>query len=100
VDVIIPRIAASLTKYGSFHSAAVLKCKACLRQTSSIALVRRARNKTALAPQLLARAGVGITKNSICPARPADLDDIVETGRRGAINYLKWPAAHTATEWY
>lgn len=74
VDVVIPRIAANLTKYGS----------AMVRQfemqniptiTSSIAIVR-SRDKLR-SMQLLAKAGVGIPK-TVFVRETADFDDVLE----------------------
>src|SRR5476649_1515286 len=74
VDVIIPRIAASLTKYGSsivrqFESQGVFTT------TNSIALVR-SRDKLR-SMQLLARAGVGIPK-TVFARETADVEDVIE----------------------
>lgn len=72
-DVIIPRISADLTKYGTsivrqFESQGVFST------SSSIAIVR-SRDKLR-ATQLLARAGVGIPK-TVFAKETADLDDVI-----------------------
>ncbi len=72
-DVIIPRISADLTKYGTsivrqFESQGVFST------ASSIAIVR-SRDKLR-ATQLLARAGVGIPK-TVFAKETADLDDVI-----------------------
>lgn len=74
IDVIIPRISASLTKYGSsiirqFESLGVFST------VSSIALVR-SRDKLR-ATQILGRAGVGIPK-TVFARETADLEDVIE----------------------
>lgn len=74
VDVIIPRIAASLTKYGS-SIVRQFEMQGIFTTTSSIALVR-ARDKLR-SMQLLSRAGVGIPK-TVFARETADLDDIID----------------------
>lgn len=74
IDVIIPRITASLTKYGSsivrqFESQGVFTT------TTSIALAR-SRDKLR-ATQILARAGVGIPK-TVFARETADVEDVIE----------------------
>ncbi len=74
IDVIIPRIAPSLTKYGGsivrqFESQGVFTT------TSSIALAR-SRDKLR-ATQILARAGVGIPK-TVFARETADVEDVIE----------------------
>jgi ribosomal protein S6--L-glutamate ligase len=74
VDVIIPRIASSLTKYGS-SIVRQFEMQNVPTVTSSIAVVR-SRDKLR-SMQLLAKAGVGIPKTVV--AREAvDLDDVLE----------------------
>lgn len=74
VDVIIPRIAASLTKYGTsivrqFEMQGVYS-------TSSSLAINRTRDKLR-ATQLLARAGVGIPK-TVFARETADVEDVIE----------------------
>lgn len=74
IDVIIPRITASLTKYGSsiirqFENQGVFTT------VSSIALVR-SRDKLR-ATQIFARAGVGIPK-TVFARETADVEDVIE----------------------
>jgi ribosomal protein S6--L-glutamate ligase len=74
IDVIIPRISASLTKYGSsivrqFESQGVFTT------TTSIALART-RDKLR-STQILARAGVGIPK-TVFARETADVEDVIE----------------------
>lgn len=74
VDVIIPRIAASLTRYG----AAVVRqfeMQNVFTTTTSIALTRSRDKQRSL--QLLAKAGVGIPK-TVFARENADLDDVLE----------------------
>src|SRR5260370_10990256 len=71
VDVIIPRIAAGLTKYGS-SMVRQFEMQNVFTTTSSIALVR-ARDKLR-STQLLAKAGVGIPK-TVFEREAADLAD-------------------------
>jgi len=74
IDVIIPRIAASLTKYGS-SIVRQFEMQNVPTVTSSIAIVR-SRDKLR-SMQLLAKAGVGIPKTVF--ARDAtDLEDVIE----------------------
>lgn len=74
VDVIIPRIASSLTKYGS-SIVRQFEMQNVPTTTSSIAIVR-SRDKLR-SMQLLAKAGVGIPKTVV--AREAvDFDDVLE----------------------
>lgn len=74
VDVIIPRIAANLTKYGS-SIVRQFEMQGTFTTTSSIALVR-ARDKLRTY-QLLARAGVGIPR-TVFARETADVDDVIE----------------------
>ncbi len=74
VDVVIPRIAASLTKYGS-SIVRQFEMLGIFTTTSSIALVR-SRDKLR-SMQLLARAGVGIPK-TVFARETADVDDVIE----------------------
>lgn len=74
IDVIIPRIAASLTKYGS-SIVRQFEMQGVFTTTSSIALVR-ARDKLR-SMQLLSRAGIGIPK-TVFARETADLEDIIE----------------------
>lgn len=74
VDVIIPRIASNLTKYGS-SIVRQFEMQNIPTTTSSIAIVRSRDKLRSL--QLLAKAGVGIPKTVF--ARDAtDLDDVLE----------------------
>jgi ribosomal protein S6--L-glutamate ligase len=74
VDVIIPRIASSLTKYGS-SIVRQFEMQNVPTVTSSIAIVR-SRDKLR-SMQLLGKAGVGIPK-TIVAREAADLDDVLE----------------------
>lgn len=74
IDVIIPRIAASLTKYGC-SIVRQFEMQGVFSTASSIAIVR-ARDKLR-SLQLLARAGVGIPK-TVFARETADLDDVIE----------------------
>lgn len=74
VDVIIPRIAASLTKYGS-SIVRQFEMQGVFTTTSSIAIVR-SRDKLR-SMQLLARASVGIPK-TVFARETADLEDVIE----------------------
>ncbi len=74
VDVIIPRIAASLTKYGS-SIVRQFEMQNVFTTTSSIAIVR-SRDKLR-SMQLLAKTGVGIPK-TVFARETADLDDVLE----------------------
>lgn len=74
IDVIIPRIAASLTKYGS-SIVRQFEMQGVFTTASSIAIVR-SRDKLR-STQLLARAGVGIPK-TVFARETADPDDVIE----------------------
>lgn len=74
VDVVIPRIAASLTKYGS-SIVRQFEMQNVFTTTSSIAIVR-SRDKLR-SSQLLAKAGVGIPK-TVFARETADLEDVLE----------------------
>ncbi len=74
VDVIIPRIAASLTKYGS-SIVRQFEMQGVFTTASSISIVR-SRDKLR-STQLLARAGVGIPK-TVFARDTADLNDVIE----------------------
>src|SRR5579872_5047156 len=74
VDVVIPRISASLTMYGS-SIVRQFEMQNVFTTTSSIALVR-SRDKLR-SMQLLAKAGVGIPK-TVFARETADLDDVLE----------------------
>jgi ribosomal protein S6--L-glutamate ligase len=74
VDVIIPRIASSLTKYGS-SIVRQFEMQNVFTTTSSIALVR-SRDKLR-SMQLLAKAGVGIPK-TVFARETADPEDVIE----------------------
>lgn len=74
VDVIIPRIASSLTKYGS-SIVRQFEMQNVPTVTSSIAIVR-SRDKLR-SMQLLAKAGVGIPK-TVFAYEATDLDDVLE----------------------
>lgn len=73
VDVIVPRIAASLTKYGT-SIVRQFEMQGVFTTASSIAIVR-SRDKLR-STQLLARAGVGIPK-TVFARDTADLDDVI-----------------------
>lgn len=74
VDIVIPRIASSLTKYGS-SIVRQFEMQNIPTTTSSIAIVR-SRDKLR-SMQLLAKAGVGIPK-TVVAREAADLDDVLE----------------------
>jgi ribosomal protein S6--L-glutamate ligase len=74
IDVIIPRISASLTKYGSSITRQ-FEMQNVPTTASSIAMVR-ARDKLR-SMQLLAKAGVGIPK-TVFVRETADFDDVLE----------------------
>jgi ribosomal protein S6--L-glutamate ligase len=74
IDVIIPRISASLTKYGS-SIVRQFEMQNVPTTTSSIAMVR-SRDKLR-SMQLLAKAGVGIPK-TVFARESADLEDVLE----------------------
>jgi ribosomal protein S6--L-glutamate ligase len=74
IDVIVPRISASLTRYGS-SIARQFEMQNVPTTTSSIAVVR-ARDKLR-SMQLLAKAGVGIPK-TVFVREAADFDDVLE----------------------
>lgn len=74
VDVIIPRIAASLTKYGS-SIVRQFEMQGVFTTTSSIAIVR-SRDKLRTM-QLLSRSGIGIPK-TVFARETADLDDVID----------------------
>ncbi len=74
VDVIIPRISASLTKYGS-SIVRQFEMRNIPTVTSSIAIVR-SRDKLR-SMQLLAKAGVGIPK-TVFARESSDLDDVLD----------------------
>jgi ribosomal protein S6--L-glutamate ligase len=74
VDVIIPRIASSLTKYGS-SIVRQFEMQNVFTTTSSIAIVR-SRDKLR-SMQLLAKAGVGIPK-TVFARETADVEDVLE----------------------
>jgi ribosomal protein S6--L-glutamate ligase len=74
VDAIIPRVASSLTKYGS-SMVRQFEMQNVFTTTSSIALVRSRDKLRSL--QLLAKAGVGIPK-TVFARETADLDDVLE----------------------
>lgn len=73
-DVIIPRIAASLTKYGT-SVVRQFETQGAFTTGSSIAIVR-SRDKLR-STQILARAGVGIPK-TVFARETADLNDVIE----------------------
>lgn len=73
-DAIIPRIASSMTKYGS-AIVRQLEMQGIYTLTSSISIVR-SRDKLR-SMQLLARAGVGIPK-TVVSRGAADVDDLIE----------------------
>jgi len=74
IDVIIPRIGASLTKYGS-SIVRQFEMQGVFTTTSSIALARSRDKLRSI--QLFARAGVGIPK-TVFARETADLDDVLE----------------------
>lgn len=74
VDVIIPRIASSLTRYGS-AIVRQFEMQNVFTATTSIAIVR-SRDKLR-STQLLAKAGVGIPK-TVFALETADLEDVLE----------------------
>jgi ribosomal protein S6--L-glutamate ligase len=74
VDVIIPRIASSLTRYGS-SIVRQFEMQNVFTTTTSIAIVR-SRDKLR-STQLLAKAGVGIPK-TVFARETADVDDVIE----------------------
>lgn len=74
IDVIIPRIASSLTKYGS-SIVRQFEMQNVFTTTSSIALVR-ARDKLR-SMQLMAKAGVGIPK-TLFARETAETEDVIE----------------------
>ncbi|MBP7858093.1 RimK family alpha-L-glutamate ligase [Candidatus Saccharibacteria bacterium] len=74
IDVIIPRIAANLTSYGS-SIVRQFEMQNAFTTTTSIAIVR-SRDKLR-STQLLAKAGVGIPK-TVFGRETADLDDVLE----------------------
>lgn len=74
IDVIIPRIASNLTKYGS-AIVRQFEMQNLFTTTSSIAITR-ARDKLR-SMQLLAKAGVGIPK-TVFARETADLEDVLE----------------------
>jgi ribosomal protein S6--L-glutamate ligase len=74
IDVIIPRIAANLTKYGC-SIVRQLEMQNVPTTTSSIAITRSRDKLRSL--QLLAKAGVGIPK-TVFAREASDLDDVLE----------------------
>jgi ribosomal protein S6--L-glutamate ligase len=74
VDAIIPRIAASLTKYGS-SIVRQFEMQNVFTTTSSIALTRSRDKLRSL--QLLAKAGVGIPK-TVFARETTDVEDVIE----------------------
>src|SRR5665213_3999123 len=74
IDVIIPRIAANLTKYGS-SIVRQFEMQNVPTTTASLAIVR-SRDKLR-STQLLAKAGVGIPK-TVFARETADLEDVLE----------------------
>jgi ribosomal protein S6--L-glutamate ligase len=74
VDVVIPRIASNLTKYGT-SIVRQFEMQNVPTVTSSIAIVRSRDKLRSL--QLLAKAGVGIPK-TVFAREAADLDDVLE----------------------
>ena len=74
VDVIVPRIAAGLTKYGS-AVARQFEMQGVFTTASSIAIAR-SRDKLR-ATQIMARAGVGIPKTAFARAT-TEIDDVIE----------------------
>lgn len=74
IDVIIPRISASLTKYGT-SIVRQFEMQNIATTTSSIAIVRSRDKLRSI--QLLAKAGVGIPK-TVFARESSDLDDVLE----------------------
>jgi ribosomal protein S6--L-glutamate ligase len=74
VDVVIPRIASGLTKYGS-SIVRQFEMQNVFTTTSSIAIVRSRDKLRSI--QLLAKAGVGIPK-TVFARETADLDDVLD----------------------
>jgi ribosomal protein S6--L-glutamate ligase len=74
IDVIIPRIAANLTSYGS-SMVRQFEMQNMFTTTTSIAIVR-SRDKLR-STQLLAKAGIGIPK-TVFARETADLDDVLD----------------------
>jgi ribosomal protein S6--L-glutamate ligase len=74
VDVIIPRIASSLTKYGS-SIVRQFEMQNVFTTTTSIALVRSRDKLRSI--QLLSKAGVGIPK-TVVAREAADVEDVLE----------------------
>jgi ribosomal protein S6--L-glutamate ligase len=74
IDVIIPRIAANLTSYGS-SMVRQFEMQNVFTTTTSIAIVR-SRDKLR-STQLLAKAGIGIPK-TVFARETADLDDVLD----------------------
>src|SRR6478735_8767873 len=74
-DAVIPRIASSMTKYGSMI-VRQLEMQGVYTMTSSIAIVR-SRDKLR-SMQLLARAGVGIPKTVVARGTN-DVDSLIDT---------------------
>jgi ribosomal protein S6--L-glutamate ligase len=74
VDVVIPRIASSLTRYGS-SIVRQFEMQNVFTATTSIAIVR-SRDKLR-STQLLAKAGIGIPK-TVFALETADLEDVLE----------------------
>ncbi len=74
IDVIIPRISSSLTKYGS-SIVRQFEVQGVFTTTSSIALVRTRDKLRSI--QILARSGVGIPK-TVFARETADVEDVIE----------------------
>jgi len=74
IDVIIPRIASSLTKYGS-SIVRQFELQGVFTTTNSIALARSRDKLRSI--QLLARTGVGIPK-TVFARETADVEDVIE----------------------
>lgn len=74
IDVVIPRVAASLTKYGS-SIVRQFELQGVFTTTNSIALVRSRDKLRSI--QLLAKAGVGIPK-TVFARETADVEDVIE----------------------
>lgn len=75
VDVIIPRIASSYTRYGS-AIVRQFEMRGVFTTTSSIALARSRDKLRSL--QLLSRAGVGIPKSVFSRGVTTDIDDLID----------------------
>jgi ribosomal protein S6--L-glutamate ligase len=76
IDVIIPRIASSYTRYGS-AIVRQFEMRGVFTTTSSIALARSRDKLRSI--QVLARAGVGIPKTVFARGGTTDIDDLIDS---------------------